>query len=453
MCQFLQAARPRHVPVPGAPPRRARVTSRSTTRRSRRLLDGIDVEAAPRRARHRACTDDERAQGAIEMTCTCTRAVDSAIERVRYENVVLVEAARTHERRGSRRRSRASRRADVDDGTLAKTSEPDAREGHRRARQASARVRAAQGAARAASPPNLPSRRPSASTCTQLELEFAETKAKLDALATQLERRAPTGRRAGVRRAAMPPEHGRRPQPASKPKGRRNLRDEDMPEERIEILDPALEGTAERIGFEESYQRSATGAAVRSASSWRARSTRSLTTATTRGVDEPVVRARDGAECRRRSSSAGCSRRRSSRTSSRRSIASGSRSTGSREMLRAQGVRLDDSTMCRYAEHVGATLGCIVDAMREGGEGDGLLPLDRRDRRCDSAGADSRPASGRPAARVTSSSCSPTRTTSSSSTSRSTRATPSARCSRASRATSRPTPTAIYDALFRGEAA
>jgi hypothetical protein len=32
-------------------------------------------------------------------------------------------------------------------------------------------------------------------------------------------------------------------------------------------------------------------------------------------------------------------------------------------MLRAQGVRLDDGTMCRYAEDVGATLGCIVDAM------------------------------------------------------------------------------------------
>ena len=26
-----------------------------------------------------------------------------------------------------------------------------------------------------------------------------------------------------------------------------------MPEERVEILDPALEGMAERIGFEESY--------------------------------------------------------------------------------------------------------------------------------------------------------------------------------------------------------
>ena len=32
-------------------------------------------------------------------------------------------------------------------------------------------------------------------------------------------------------------------------------------------------------------------------------------------------------------------------------------------MLRAYGVKLDDSMMCRYAENIGATLGCIVDAM------------------------------------------------------------------------------------------
>src|SRR5205085_7417217 len=30
--------------------------------------------------------------------------------------------------------------------------------------------------------------------------------------------------------------------------------------------------------------------------------------------------------------------------------------------LATEGIPLDDSTMCRYAEHVGATLGCIVDA-------------------------------------------------------------------------------------------
>jgi hypothetical protein len=32
-------------------------------------------------------------------------------------------------------------------------------------------------------------------------------------------------------------------------------------------------------------------------------------------------------------------------------------------MLAAQGAKLDDGTMCRYAEDAGATLGCIVDAM------------------------------------------------------------------------------------------
>jgi transposase len=32
-------------------------------------------------------------------------------------------------------------------------------------------------------------------------------------------------------------------------------------------------------------------------------------------------------------------------------------------MMAAQGFPLDDGTMCRYAEHLGATVGCIVDAM------------------------------------------------------------------------------------------
>lgn len=31
--------------------------------------------------------------------------------------------------------------------------------------------------------------------------------------------------------------------------------------------------------------------------------------------------------------------------------------------LESEGISLDDSTMCRYAEHVGATLGCVVDTV------------------------------------------------------------------------------------------
>ena len=38
-----------------------------------------------------------------------------------------------------------------------------------------------------------------------------------------------------------------------KSKGRRNLEELDIPEERVVIDDPALEGVAERIGFDESY--------------------------------------------------------------------------------------------------------------------------------------------------------------------------------------------------------
>jgi hypothetical protein len=49
-----------------------------------------------------------------------------------------------------------------------------------------------------------------------------------------------------------------------KPKGRRDLGAEDMPEERVELLDPALEGTAKRIGSRRSYKL-ATAAAVQCA--------------------------------------------------------------------------------------------------------------------------------------------------------------------------------------------
>ena len=99
----------------------------------------------------------------------------------------------------------------------------------------------------------------------QLEMEFAQTLAKLDALATQLAA------------DAEPPPADPPPPPAKsrpKPTGRRDLGSEEMPEERIEIFDPALEGKAERIGFEES---SGWAIVVRARSVWssRGRPTRS----------------------------------------------------------------------------------------------------------------------------------------------------------------------------------
>jgi len=99
----------------------------------------------------------------------------------------------------------------------------------------------------------------------QLEMEFQETQKKLDALASQLQgaetESAQSADDAGGAENADPQAQlGSRPSgkpPANKrpkPKGRRNLETADMPEQRIEITDPELEGKAERIGWEVSYK-------------------------------------------------------------------------------------------------------------------------------------------------------------------------------------------------------
>ena len=192
---------------------------------------------------------------------------------------------------------------------------------------------------------------------TQLELEFAETKAKLDAISEAMElvdsSAASTASTDPTPPAPPPPGPKSRP----KPSGRRDLSDEIMDEKRIELLDPELEGTAERIGFEESYRQGyRRGGPVRiviaratykvAESAGEESAAPEFVTVKTpkemldRGLLAPsliahllVAKYRFGIPFHRLS-----------------------------EMLRSQGVRVDDSTMCRYAEHVGATLGCIVDA-------------------------------------------------------------------------------------------
>ncbi len=200
---------------------------------------------------------------------------------------------------------------------------------------------------------------------TQLELEFADTKAKLDALAKQLGTElegspAP----ADVAPSASPPsddEPKKTRKPKTTPTARRDLRDEDMPEKRIEILDPALEGMCERVRFEEScrlgYQR---GGPVRIV---LARAIYKKPVETHEGSsEEPVfelVTVKKPKELVERGLLAPSliahmlvSKYRFGLPFHRLAL-----------MLLAQGVRLDDGTMCRYAEDVGATLGCIVDAM------------------------------------------------------------------------------------------
>lgn len=77
----------------------------------------------------------------------------------------------------------------------------------------------------------------------QLELEFAAKLAVLDQLSGKLEPE-------GEAQPSGPPPERHKP----KPKGRRNLRESALPEERIELADPAREGTAPRVGFEESWR-------------------------------------------------------------------------------------------------------------------------------------------------------------------------------------------------------
>jgi transposase len=195
----------------------------------------------------------------------------------------------------------------------------------------------------------------------QLELEFAETRAKLDALAKQIDDAAAAATATDVASdpAAPPPAAKQR----RKPTGRRNLADEDLPVERVEIVDPALDGQAERIGFEESSQvRYRRGGHVRVVIARATYKTERPTADAPMSPDEPKFRLVTAPMPKQLFPRAllapsaiahllvqkyrwGLPFHRQAR------------------MLAAEGFALDDGTMCRYAEHAGATLGCIVDAM------------------------------------------------------------------------------------------
>lgn len=84
----------------------------------------------------------------------------------------------------------------------------------------------------------------------QLELEFAEKLAALDALAGQLAPGKPAPPDAQPAEGTDDTERTKR----RRSSGRRDLRTLAIPEERIEITDPALEGKAPRIGTEDSYK-------------------------------------------------------------------------------------------------------------------------------------------------------------------------------------------------------
>lgn len=174
---------------------------------------------------------------------------------------------------------------------------------------------------------------------TQLELEFAQTKAQLDTLEKLLEKAAGED-------GESPPEKPKRP----KPKGRRNLGSmTHLPDERVEITDPELEGVAEKIGHDESYRLGyRRGGPVRIVV---ARAKYKVSGTEIRTAPKPKELLARGLLAPTLTSMLLTSK-----------YCSGLPFYRQVEMLERQGVELDDGTMCRYAEHIGASLGPIVDA-------------------------------------------------------------------------------------------
>jgi transposase len=94
---------------------------------------------------------------------------------------------------------------------------------------------------------------------TQLELEFARQLRELDRLAGLDDTTEPPAigdpaPSTGGSDDDSQPGRRKRKKSKHKPTGRRRLSELDMPEERIELTDPALEGTVPRIGTEDSFK-------------------------------------------------------------------------------------------------------------------------------------------------------------------------------------------------------
>jgi transposase len=169
--------------------------------------------------------------------------------------------------------------------------------------------------------------------------------------------------------AASDPAQGDSPKdpdkPTRKPKGRRNLEQATLPERRVEILDPELEGRAERIGFEESsrlgYERGGMRRIVVARAVYKDPDVTPASSAQASDPPPHIVRAPLPKELFRRGLLAPamvahlvCAK-----------YLMGVPFYRLEQKFMLEGVSLDRGTMCRYAEDTGATFGPIVDAMRQ----------------------------------------------------------------------------------------
>jgi hypothetical protein len=209
----------------------------------------------------------------------------------------------------------------------------------------------------------------------------------LDAAGSETEKVVDHDKGAG---AATSPEAEKRRRTGAPPTGRRDVEKSDLPIVRIEVPDPELEGKAKRIGVEEhsrvGYERGGYRriVLVRFVYKVEDESTADAGSAATATADESPQ------SCRRSTASAAdCPA--DEETGLRIVTAPMPKEILKRGMLApsmiahlltmkyvlgvpfyrceqrcaVEGFALDRGTMCRYAEHTGATFGCIVEAARQ----------------------------------------------------------------------------------------
>jgi transposase len=187
---------------------------------------------------------------------------------------------------------------------------------------------------------------------TQLQLEFAAKLAALDTLGGQL---APAPDEAAPADRPDKPTHGKK----RKPGGRRDLMQIDMPEERIELADPALEGVAPRMGTEDSckvmWRRGGFVRLVVARVKYRVAETATDTTpaiATAEVPAELIVRSLAAPSLLAHVVSD--------------KLCDGLPLHRQEDRFARLGVRIDRGTMCRWLEDLGMTVGTtVVAAMRD----------------------------------------------------------------------------------------
>lgn len=222
---------------------------------------------------------------------------------------------------------------------------------------------------------------------------LAETQAiekVLDAAGSETDKSAEDHEDGSKETGAPPPANKKRRRTGAPPTGRRDLEASNLPVVRVEIPDPELEGKAERIGVEEhsrvGYERGGYRRVVLVRFVYKVKDGACADLTTTALVVADDSSATDG-----RSSAPVADLPAKEAVGFRFVTAPMPKEIMKRGMLApsmiarlltmkyvlgvpfyryeqrcaVEGFALDRATMCRYAEHVGATFGCIVEAARE----------------------------------------------------------------------------------------